>query len=150
MKRSLFILVLAASAFGCKKNNPTPQYDLSGTWVLSSTKLGGPTITVADYPCIANLKLIFGTGNSATVSWKTTGACWIDQAHTTDLSATDGTVLTFTRQGNDLTFPPASSVASKGHGTITSVNGKLQLSIKDTIVISTQGTFYGDNEYIKQ
>ena len=153
MKKTLFILTLAAAAFGCKKNNTTPQYDLTGTWALSSTSTNGQITTAANYPCLANDKLVFGSGNSATVSWDNSGTCWINPQHTQSFSATDGLVLNFTRQGNSLTLPPASSAASAGHATIENINGKLQMTLKDKVKITSQNTtntYYDSNVYIKQ
>ena len=153
MKKFLFIITLAAAALGCKKNNTTPQFDLSGTWTLSSLSINGSVSLATDYPCIANDKLVFGSGNSATVSWNNSGTCYTNSQHTTAFSATDGLVLTFSRQGNNLTFPPASSASSNGHAVIESINGKLQMTIKDTVILNTPnavGTYYHSNVYIKQ
>jgi len=153
MKKISIFLLFAAAFASCKKDNKTPQYDLSGTWTLSSLSTNGNVSTAADYPCIANDKLVFGAGNSATVSWNNSGTCWVNSQHTSSFSATDGQALTFTRQGNNLTLPPASSAASAGHGTVITVNGKLQLTIKDTVILNTPnatGTYYNSNTYVKQ
>ncbi|HEX3384967.1 MAG TPA: hypothetical protein VHS53_07265 [Mucilaginibacter sp.] len=153
MKKTLLILTLAAAAFGCKKSNTTPQYELTGTWTLSSTSANKQVLTTADYPCLANEKLVFGAGNSATVSWTNTGTCWINQQHTVSFSANDGLALTFTRKGNDLYFSPATPTASVGHATVANVNGKLQMTLRDTIRINTayvNDTTYNSQVYIKQ
>src|ERR1700757_3643029 len=105
MKKIVTLFLLAAGLTACKKNNTTPQYDLTGTWALSSVSTNGNVSTAADFPCIANEKLVFGSGSSATVSWSNSGTCWINTQHTVSFSATDGLLLNFTRQGNNLTLP---------------------------------------------
>lgn len=152
MKRTLLLLMLAIAVVGCKKSNTTPQYDLAGTWVLSSTNLSGQLVTAADYPCIANFKLIFNTGSSATVNWKYNGTCVTDPSGHTTFSGTDGLILNFSRNGNNL-YLRQSSTSAATYGTITSVDGKLQLTLRDTVTIhydSGTTTTYNSNLYIKQ
>ncbi|HWD90031.1 MAG TPA: hypothetical protein VG367_18015 [Mucilaginibacter sp.] len=153
MKKILTLFLFAAALTACKKNNTTPQYELTGTWALSSTATNGKASTAANYPCLANEKLVFGAGNNATVSWINTGTCWINQQHTASFSGTDGEVLTFTRKGNDLYFPPAAPSASIGHAIVISTNGKLQMTLRDTLRMTgtnVPDTLYQSEVYIKQ
>ena len=98
MKRTLFILMLAAAAFGCKKSSTTPQFDISGKWTLSSIGMNDQVATAAQYPCIANASLVFGSGNSTTVGWVGSDPCVINQAGNETFAANNGVVLTFTRK----------------------------------------------------
>jgi hypothetical protein len=153
MKKTLFLLIISAMIVSCKKNSTTPQYDLKGTWALSSLSTNGNVSTAANFPCLANEKLVFGSDNSATVSWNNSGTCVIDQAQHTTFSGTDGLELNFTRNGNNLYLPQSPSTGPAAYGTITKVSGKLQLTLRDTIRINTAyvtDTTYNSNVYIKQ
>ena len=153
MKKTLLVLFIAVTVFSCKKSNTTPQLDISGKWVASSVSINNQVATVAEYPCIAHASLIFGSGNNATVGWDGDAPCEINQEGNLTFGGVDGWVLTFTRKGNDLFFPPGSAVASIGHATIESVNGKLQLTMRDTATIHYEGSTsitYNANIYIKQ
>lgn len=150
MKKALSFVILPALFIACKKNNTNPQYDLKGTWVLSSVNINGQISLAADYTCLANNKLVFGSGNSATMSWNYATTCWINAEHDVSFNATDGLVLNFTRNGNDLYLAPFGA-GSATYGTITNVNGKLQITLRDTVQINgPPGTSYNSNIYIKQ
>jgi hypothetical protein len=151
MKKTLSLVLLVFAFFGCKKANTNPQYVLKGTWVLSSININGQVSLATDYPCLANNTLVFGSGSSATMHWSYATTCWITPDYGVSYNATDGLVLNFARNGNGLYLPPLTT-ASATYGTIASVNGQLQIALRDTVQINNPlpQTNYNSQIYIKQ
>jgi|GEM_PF-3293522 len=154
MKRTLFILAVAALALGCKKSKTAPQFDLTGTWVLSSSSVNNNTYLASDFPCMSNEIVVFQPNGNLIYKWHDTATCWIDQAHTVSLNmpGSDSSIINYVRNGNQLLFP-ATPPAHPGYGQVSSVNGKLQLLWRDTNIYKASNftdTFRTSALYIKQ
>jgi hypothetical protein len=134
-KITLLLITISFLFVTCKKDKKTtPFYDITGTWSLQSWQEsytgGGFDATVDQYPCMAGNLTTYNADNTATGIYTGTSACDVTPMG-------NGKVIigepgqppltnTYTRTGNNLYF-------EKVHGTITSTNGKLYITLVDTL-----------------
>jgi hypothetical protein len=134
-KITLLLFVISFLFVTCKKDKKTtPLYDITGTWSLQSWQEsyagGGFDATVDQYPCLAGNLATYTTDNTSTGIYTGTSACEIDPVgggkFVLGEPGQPPLTETYTRTGNNLYF-------GKVRGTITSTNGKLYITLVDTL-----------------
>jgi hypothetical protein len=152
MKKISLCLLLVFLFIACKKEHKpatTVKYDVSGTWALTSYQTnfaGGLNVSAVQYPCLSNNITIFYNDSTALVNYTGNDTCYVTPVHTAGshvigfpglapINSTwklRGNMLYITYPGNPKSIP----------GTLTSVNGKLTITFRDTVASG------GNNYYI--
>ena len=135
------ILFLAA----CKKESKPVApvtYDVVGKWSLYSWRSTSPdslNVNADQYPCIADNVLTLNTDGTSSLSYIGIGNCVVTPATTGVTPTYIGmkgqltTMSTWNIDGNKLYM--ASN--EKNPGTITNLNGKLRLTLIDTVIYNS-------------
>ena len=142
----------------CKKEQKkaTPvYYNVPGTWVLTgykSTYIDTVDVTSAQYPCLSQSKITFNANGTLISTYTGDSVCYINPpgpvrtslGHPKSVADTG----TWELSGNILSerYPTA---VKPFYGILSMVNGKLQLTIKDTLNFSG-GPYYVTDTEVKQ
>jgi len=142
MKRILLCLPLCLLLVTCKKGNKvTVSYNIIGNWTLYSyqTNFGiGVNASVTQYPCMAYNSFTFFNDNTSSQYYSGIDTCYITATHAAGaqyygLPGLLSIKSTWSQRGNIvyLKYPdnPKSIV-----GVVNNINGKLQVTFKDTVV----------------
>jgi hypothetical protein len=140
-KTRLILLFCALSA--CKKNSDpvvdTPaQLDASGTWSTSSisNNTNGFSVSSAQFPCLANNRLVLSPGGTASREYDGMDTCYMTKIPPYILGVPgDSTPGTWSQHGDSVTIQ-IQGLTKPGLGVISKTSTGLQLLIKDSVVNS--------------
>jgi lipocalin-like protein len=144
IKKFMLISATVLTMAACKKDNKTPLLDITGTWKMTTFDQGQVSATSSQYPCLEN--------NTITISANGTGAGQYTGAAPCVLSNIGGntgvivtlgvqgqasTPISWSRNGNNLTFKQTTPTGSVQHfyATIGTENNQLTMHITDTITV---------------
>jgi len=137
------LILLISSLSACKKNSDpvvdTPaQLDASGTWSTSSisNNTNGFSVSSAQFPCLANNKLVLSLGGTASREYDGMDTCYMTKIPPYILGVPgDSTPGTWSQHGDSVTIQ-IQGLTKPGLGVISKTSTGLQLLIKDSVVNS--------------
>jgi len=126
MNKKLILSLLAIALLTTCKKEKTAEIDAAGTYSLHTWGLGtGATYSIENTPCLADNMLILRAGNSSWAFYKGTSPC--QPTSNLTVGSRDTTITTWQVKQGKFYFN------NKQKGEITTVDGKLQIIIRDTI-----------------
>jgi hypothetical protein len=132
MNKRLILSVLAITLLSTCKKEKTAEIDAVGTYTLSSHEtVGGSTFTTATNPCLADNLLILKADNSSAAFYKGTSPCTVSSGVT--IGTADTIKSIWSVKNNKIFF------RGKQNGEVATVDGKLQLTLRDTITLGGSG-----------
>ncbi len=126
MNKKLILSLLAIALLTTCKKEKTAEIDAVGTYSLHTWELGtGATYSIENTPCLADNMLILRADKTSWAFYKGTSPCRPSSNFT--IGSTDTTKTTWRVDNGKFYFN------SKQKGEITTVDGKLQITTRDTI-----------------
>jgi hypothetical protein len=145
MKKILFLFVIILAFTTCKKDKkiaPAPLLNVTGTWTLYSWNDNSYTninATATEYPCMSENVLTINPDQTTHTNYIGSDTCYVTHDLRTGVSGLRGSAIglpgeaslssTWHRNGNNI------YVGNQLYR-ITSENGKLLLTYRDTVTIS--------------
>jgi hypothetical protein len=158
MTKNLFLWSLLFVLFaGCKKDEMPLTYNVIGTWTLYSATNQFPVvqdIELAQYPCIANNVLTIKGDSTSVSNYVGTSPCNVtppNADYIEDLGVPGQAAIpsTWIISGNIVKFTYPSENNYAYQGIVSSVNGKLYLTVKDNFTYNSQA-YTTTSVYLKE
>lgn len=162
-KKLLFVLLISAAFYSCKKDKvekqePEANADIAGSFrLVSYTRSDTKEYTATELPCLLNTVFIVKT-NGTTAAYSENGAsCLLTplppaNLHITLGGGTDTIRSTYVRSGANLTISLVTNVDTrKSYANFVTVNGQTNLTIRDTSIQTFSGLpIYTKRVLVKQ
>jgi hypothetical protein len=133
MNKKLILSLLAIALLTTCKKEKTAGIDVVGTYSLYSwTAFSSETFGIENTPCLADNMLILKADKTSLAFYKGSSPCRPNSTFT--VGSTDTTRTTWRVDNGKFYFN------SKQKGEITTVNGKLQITTRDTITPASGGS----------
>ncbi len=145
MKKILLLFAIILIFTTCKKDKkiaPATLLDVTGTWTLYSwndNAYGNINATATDYPCMSENVLTINADQTTLTNYIGSDTCYVTHDLRTGVTGLRGSAIglpgqasssnTWHRNGNDI-------YVANQHYRVTSANGKLLLTYRDTVIIN--------------